>query len=205
MRRHRRCILGRGELTQVVDAEAFFDIGDSIDHPLKAGLAEPSVLLVFEGLSQVAELLSGHHIAQRRENNGVFACLMRLKHPDERRHVLHQGFSRRLVGRSRSTGGGEHPVGEHVAALVLGAQYGGDVGEFARLFQLGEDILFLQVCVVVLDEASNDPRACIERLRGSLIAGLQAADAFSIDQQDALENSVLAHQVFGWSDGHFLC
>jgi hypothetical protein len=48
---HRRCILGRGELAQVVDAEAFFDIGDFIDHPLKAGLAEPPVLLVFEGLS----------------------------------------------------------------------------------------------------------------------------------------------------------
>ncbi len=51
--------LGGGELAQVVDAKAFFDIGDFIDHPLKAGLAEPAVLLVFEDLSQVAKLLRG--------------------------------------------------------------------------------------------------------------------------------------------------
>ena len=40
-----------GELAQVVNAEAFFDVGDFIDHPLKTRLAEPSVLLVFKGLS----------------------------------------------------------------------------------------------------------------------------------------------------------
>ena len=51
--------LGRGELAQVVDAKASFDVGDFIDDPLEAGLTEPPVLLVFDGLSQVAKLLSG--------------------------------------------------------------------------------------------------------------------------------------------------
>jgi hypothetical protein len=78
------------------------------------------VLLVFEGLSEVAKLLGGHHVAQRGENNGVFACLMGLIHPDERRHVVHQGCSRRLIGRSRCSGGSADPVGERAAALMLG-------------------------------------------------------------------------------------
>ena len=42
---YRHCVLGGGELAQVVDAEAFFDIGDFIDHPLKAGLAEPRITM----------------------------------------------------------------------------------------------------------------------------------------------------------------
>jgi hypothetical protein len=37
-----------------------------------------------------------------------------------------------------------------------------------------------------------------------LLAGLQAADPFSIDEQDALEYSMLAHQVLGWSDWRLL-
>jgi hypothetical protein len=138
-----------------------------------------------------------------RENNGVFPCLMRLIHPDERRHVLRQGISRRLIGRCWS-GCGEHPVGERATALVLRAQYGGDVAELARLFQLRKDIRFFQLLVIVLDEASNNPRARVECVNGSLIASLQAADPFSIDQQYALEHSMLTHQVFRWSDRHFL-
>ena len=129
---------------------------------------------------------------------------MRLIHPDERRHVLRQGISRRLVGGCCCSSGGEHPVGERATALVLRAQYGGDVVELARLFQLGKDIPFFQLLVIVLDEPSNNPRARVESLNGSLIASLQAADTFSIDQQYALEYSVLAHQVFRWSDRHFL-
>jgi len=59
-----RCgLLGRGELAQIVDAEAFFDIGDFVDHPLEAGLAEAPMLLVFKSLRHVAKLHSGHHVA----------------------------------------------------------------------------------------------------------------------------------------------
>jgi hypothetical protein len=39
---------------------------------------------------------------------------------------------------------------------------------------------------------------------GQLITGLQAADSFLIDQQYAFEHPMLAHQVFGWSDRHFV-
>src|ERR1700728_446689 len=85
-------LLRRGELTQVVDAEAFFDVGDLVDDPFGAGLTEPPVLLVFEGLGQVAKFLSGHHVTQRGENDGVFTCLVRLIHPDESQHVLHQSM-----------------------------------------------------------------------------------------------------------------
>lgn len=37
--------LAGGELAQVVDAKAFFDIGDLVDHRLKTGLAKAPVLL----------------------------------------------------------------------------------------------------------------------------------------------------------------
>jgi hypothetical protein len=33
-------LLGRGELAQIVYAEAFFDLGDLVDHALEPGLAE---------------------------------------------------------------------------------------------------------------------------------------------------------------------
>ncbi len=114
--------LAGGELAQVVDAKAFFDIGDLVDHRLKTGLAKAPVLLVFKGLGHVAKLDSGHHVAQRRENDRVLARLMRLKHSDVRCHVLGQGVSRRLIECSRCSGGGEYPVREHPAALMLGAQ-----------------------------------------------------------------------------------
>jgi hypothetical protein len=114
-------------------------------------------------------------------------------------------LSRRLIECSGSRGGSEDPVRQHAAALVLGAQHVGDVGEFACLFELGEDVLFFEVFVVVLDETSNNPGARIECLSRILLAGLNAADPFSIDQQDALEHSMLAHQVLGWSNRHLLC
>jgi len=59
--------LGGGELAQVVDAKALFDVGDFIDHPLEGGLAETSVLLVFKGFSHVPKLPQR---APRRENAG---------------------------------------------------------------------------------------------------------------------------------------
>jgi len=51
VRDHRRCILSRGELAEIVDAEAFFDIADFIDHPLEASLAKPPVLVNRSGRS----------------------------------------------------------------------------------------------------------------------------------------------------------
>lgn len=196
--------LAGGELAQVVDAKAFFDIGDLVDHRLKTGLAKAPVLLVFKGLGHVAKLDSGHHVAQRRENDRVLARLMRLKHSDVRCHVLGQGVSRRLIECSRCSGGGEYPVREHPAALMLGAQDRGDVRELAGLFQLGEDVLLFQLSVVVLDEASNDLRAFVQCWSGTLIIGLEAADPLAIDQQDAFEHSVFAHQVLGRGDRDFL-
>ena len=145
-------------MAQVVDAEAFFDIGDFIDDPLEAGLTEPPVLLVFKDLRQVAKLLSGHHVTDRGENYGVFACLVRLVHPDEGRHVLHQGLSRKLIERRHSSRGSEHPIREHAAALVLGTQHGGDVGEFACLFELRKDVLLFQVFVVATDALAETAR-----------------------------------------------
>jgi hypothetical protein len=85
---------------------------------------------------------------------------------------------------------------------VLGAQHSGDVGEFARLFQLREDMLFFQLLVIVLDEASNNRRRGIELLGGKLITRVEATKSFSINQEYAFEHSMLAHQVFGRSDRH---
>lgn len=171
---------------------------------MKTGLAKAPVLLVFKGLGHVAKLDSGHHVAQRRENDRVLARLMRLKHSDVRCHVLGQGVSRRLIECSRCSGGGGCPVREHPAALMLGAQDRGDVRELAGLFQLGEDVLLFQLSVVVLDEASNDLRAFVQCWSGTLIIGLEAADPLAIDQQDAFEHSVFAHQVLGRGDRDFL-
>lgn len=97
-----------------------------------------------------------------------------------------------------------YPVREHPAALMLGAQDRGDVRELAGLFQLGEDVLLFQLSVVVLDEASNDLRAFVQCWSGTLIIGLEAADPLAIDQQDAFEHSVFAHQVLGRGDRDFL-
>ncbi|CKQ90199.1 Uncharacterised protein [Mycobacterium tuberculosis] len=87
---------------------------------------------------------------------------------------------------------------------MLGAQDRGDVRELAGLFQLGEDVLLFQLSVVVLDEASNDLRAFVQCWSGTLIIGLEAADPLAIDQQDAFEHSVFAHQVLGRGDRDFL-
>ena len=65
-------------------------------------------------------------------------------------------------------------------------------------------MLFFELLVIVLDKASNNRCASIERLGGKLITGLKTADSFSIDQQYVFEHPALAHQVFGWCDRHFV-
>ena len=67
-----RCgLLGRGELAQIVDVEAFFDIGDFVDHPLEAGPAEAPMLLVFKVSAMSRNCTAG----TTSRNAGKQSCL----------------------------------------------------------------------------------------------------------------------------------
>src|SRR6266516_3542935 len=73
--------------------------------------------------------------------------------------------------------------------------------ESARLLETREEMVFLELLMVVLDEAADDPRGVRERPRGEVRSLCrEAAQAFLVDEKHAVENSVLAHQVFRRSD-----
>ena len=63
-----------------------------------------------------------------------------------------------------------------------------------------EDELFLQLLVIVFDEAADDARGARDHRQIELLVVLDAVSRLVVDEQDALEHAVLLHQVLAGSD-----
>ena len=67
----------------------------------------------------------------------------------------------------------EDPPGQDAARAVLFEEDAHEVGERPRLPEAGEDLLFFELFVVLLDEVPDDPAAWFENVRIGAVAVLQ--------------------------------
>jgi len=76
---------------------------------------------------------------------------------------------------------------------------------FGCLFQFGEDVLIFEVFVVVLDEVSNDLRACVQRLTRNFARWLAGdGSLLDISARRVLSTPCSRIKFLGWGDRHVL-
>src|SRR5439155_10110190 len=195
-RRPRTSSAGR-ELGQLVDPQALLDRGHVVHDPLEAPLAEKLVLPPLELVAERAVLPLRDQPVQGGKEDRVLAGLVRAVHADEAAQAAHQGLPAAGVPGHRGPGEAQDVTGHPPSRLVLRAQDGDEVGQRPRLLEPREEMVLLQLLVVLLDEPAHDTRRAAHRVGRQLDAGLQPADRLLVDEQDAVEESVLAHEVLG--------
>lgn len=57
-------------------------------------------------------------------------------------------------------------------------------------------MLFFEAFVVVVDDAAHDLAGFVDRLRWDVFLGVDAPDRLLVDEQQPLEQAVVAHEVF---------
>ena len=124
---------------------------------------------------------------------------MGLVHVPEHAHVAHEPVRRVFVLERAQRGGGDG-VGQASADLVLLAKDANERLVCVRSLEAREDLLLLVLLVVVLDEPPHDVRRARERVGREILTGLEAQRARVVDEEDAPQNAVLAHQVFDGQD-----
>ena len=84
-------------------------------------------------------------------------------------------------------------IGDAAPCKMLGAQDGYQLNEFASLFKTREKVRLLVFLVIILDEVPNDLGRFCQKLRVENVFLCKPPGDFFIDEQDAVENAVLAH------------
>ena len=98
----------------------------------------------------------------------------------------------------------EQLVGQDAARAMLLPENFHQADQLPRLLETREEVILLQLLVVVLDEAADDVRAIRHQARREVGPfGGEATQAFLVDEENAVQNSVLPHQVFRRSDVFF--
>src|SRR5437867_7884996 len=154
----------RRELGEVVDTELLLDAGDAVDHFLEAVLPEELIFFLLEVLPESVVFVPADDLAQGREEDRVLPRLVGRVHADEPGHrVLQLAPPRRIAQRS---GVGEPYRGlrQLAARLVLLEKNVHQVDEPSGLAEAGKQEVLLQLLVVVLDEAADEPRGIRHRL-----------------------------------------
>lgn len=134
-------------------------------------------------------------LAERREQHGVLARLVWVVHADELPQRVRQLAPVVGMADGRQRGQMQRRIGEPSASLVLLQQHVHQVHQRVGLAKAGEQEALFELFVVVLDERADDPGRLRQRLWRQVLVGLQASHCLAVDQQDAFENAVLAHQV----------
>src|SRR5205814_9886383 len=87
---------------------------------------------------------------------------------------------------------------QFAASLMLLAKDGGEIGQLSLFLEAREEMLFLELLVVPLDEIADERRRGLDGKGG--LAGVQPARALLVDEEHAVEEAMLPHQVFGGRD-----
>jgi len=69
-----------------------------------------------------------------------------------------------------------------------------------RFFETWKQKILFQLFVIIFDETANNSGRVRQRFRWKILLRVHPAKHFAIDQQHALQHSMLAHQVFGRRD-----
>lgn len=81
---------------------------------------------------------------------------------------------------------------------MLLAEHFRQIDELSRLLESREEIILFPLLVIVLDECLNDLRRRLERRGRQVAIAAVPPDRFAVNQQHAIQQAVLAHEIFGW-------
>ena len=70
-----------------------------------------------------------------------------------------------------------------------------EIGQLVRLLEAREEEVLLQFLVIILDEIANDLRRFGDRLRRQIFVRVHATERLAVNEQDALQHAMFAHQV----------
>ncbi len=129
-------------------------------------------------------------LVQRRKEDGIFAGFVRTIHANERRH----GRSHR--GQIFGFCGSGDAFRESTSHGMLRPQVHRQFDQVVRLLKTGEYPGFFDLLVVILDESGNERRGFPHDFGVEAFPGLNAPACFVINQQNPIEYSMLAHEVF---------
>jgi hypothetical protein len=190
----RKPLLRDREVCEIGDAERGLQPRDLGDVALERVLAEYLVLSLLELFTQLAVPRTADHLAECREENRVLAGRVRAVHPGEGS----QGLSE--LGRRRSLRSAQDVIRNFTAALVLTKEDRDETDLAVRALKPGEDELLLELLVIVLDEATDDTRSARDDAKVELSVAFDATRGFVIEEHDALEHTVLVHQILAGRD-----
>src|SRR5579884_1898950 len=127
---------------------------------------------------------------------------MRTIHPNE---ALAEGDQALMVGIVLKLVGRRQPndlCGDQAACLMLGLEGVHQVGQLVMLLEDREDVFLLVLFVVLLHELADERGGMLEDFWADLLLIAQPPHPLFVNEQTAVENAMLFHQVFG--GGHTL-
>ena len=108
-----------------------------------------------------------------------------------------------LLGRGLQCGRRGEPldlVREPAPGLVLRPEDADQIDEGVGLLEPREELVLLELLVVVLDEPTDDAGRADQNGRVEVSLAIQTAHRFVVDQEHAVQDTVLTHQVLGRRD-----
>src|SRR5207249_10850866 len=91
-------------------------------------------------------------------------------------------------------------VGELAATLVLLQKHIDEIDEPIGFSEPWKEEILLELLVIILDEASDHFGGVEDGIGRKILAAIDPTDRFAVDQENALQHAVLAHQVLGGRD-----
>jgi hypothetical protein len=180
---------------EVGDPQALLQPLDPLNDPLEPALADDLVLLVLELLAQRGELTRRHERRERREQDGILPGFARAVHANVKAQAAGKRPALAELGEV-TAGPAKDLLGQLASSLMLAPQNRYEFGEPPRLPKAREDMVLLQPLVLLLNERVHHCRRLGEHTRYESRTVSEPPDALLVDQQDAAERPVLAHQVF---------
>src|ERR1700682_485517 len=139
-------------------------------------------------------------IVERGKEHRVLARLVRAVHADEGLQRTGETCAIARVADGRRHSQLENVLGHRPTCSVLLAQDGDQIHELPRLLEPREQLRLFQLLVIALDEAPDEARRQREHIDARVLLSLQPPCRLVVDEQHAVEDAVLAHEVLAGRD-----
>src|SRR5881392_1535113 len=144
------------ELSQVVNAESLFNLGDAIDNFEESIFTKEFVFLFLEIFAERIEFMCAHDSAKSRTQDGVLARFVRVIHADELAHRIDKlpsitSILERLACREM-----HRDVGQLSSGLMLLQKHIHKIDKFVRLLEAWEKKILFQLLVIIFNEVADD-------------------------------------------------
>jgi hypothetical protein len=96
----------------------------------------------------------------------------------------------RLIGRES-----QRDICQAPPALMLHQEHIDEIGKLVRFLEARKEEVFFELLVVILDKIANYFRGLCNRLWRQLFIRIHATERFTVNEQNALQHSMLPHQI----------